>query len=600
MIQPTRYLHSLSRKARLWLPLLVLLTAFYLPPLNGQTTPVQARTAVIQAPVLKWQQGGCYNSWCETGWYSSPAVADVDGNGTPEVIASAYSVVALDGATGALRWRIRSGHDRAENPDVVKDVGRTWPGIIVADVDGNGDLEIITAHGGGVVAVYSHDGYFRSGWPQKPISNELRGVTVADLDHDGSLEVLVTGALGSKTNAWVFEHTGALRAGWPQLANDSGYAWGVYNDNAAVADLDADGAGEMVIPSDVHYIAAYAANGVQLQANAIYGNKAWGKVGVHVDHAVDLRGYANCGIEHRPNFANSPATIADVDGNGTPEIIVVGNVYNCGTAPYTDLYEMPFIFNRDRTRWQGVGFDWTAIPTPDSQAAPLSEDYTLIENSRPNPVAADLDGDGNLEILYPSYDGRLHAYWLDKTEHGQWPYAVYKASEGFFRFASEPVVADLDNNGRAEVIFASWVQKGKNATGKLHILDDQGNVLHEVDLPKAFGGGDWNGALAAPTLANLDSDPDLEVVLNTAHAGFVAYDLPGTANARVLWGTGRGSYQRAGVAPASNAATPTPTPPGGPTATPTPDLTPAGTPTLVPTAPPTVYNSRVLLPIVRK
>src|SRR5690606_21172708 len=135
---------------------------------------------------------------------------------------------------------------------------------------------------------------------------------------------------------------------------------------------------------------------------------------------------------------------------------------------------------------------------------------------------------------------------------------------------------------------------GKNATGKLHILDDQGNVLHEVELPKAFGGGDWNGALAAPTLANLDSDPDLEVVLNTAHAGFVAYDLPGTANARILWGTGRGSYQRTGVAPAMNAATPTPTPPGGPTATPTPDLTPVGTPTLVPTAPPTAYNNRVL------
>ncbi len=53
-----------------------------------------------------------------------------------------------------------------------------------------------------------------------------------------------------------------------------------------------------------------------------------------------------------------------------------------------------------------------------------------------------------------------------------------------------------------------------------------------------------NGALPAPTLSNLDADPDLEVVLNTAHSGLVAYDLPGTANARVLWGTGRGNYQR--------------------------------------------------------
>ncbi|MEZ4736482.1 MAG: VCBS repeat-containing protein [Caldilineaceae bacterium] len=592
-----RFLSVPRRRQRLLLLLLVWLTISHQLPIGGQTPTVQGATGALPAPVLKWQQGGCYGSWCETGWYSSPAVADLDGNGTMEVIASAYSIVALDGATGALRWRIRSGHDRSENPDVVKDVGRTWPGIIIADVDGNGDPEIVTAHGGGVVSVYNQDGYFAEGWPQKPINNEIRGLSVSDLDGDGSLEVLATGALGSKTNAWVFEHTGTLRTGWPQLSNDTGYAWGVYNDNAAIADLDADGAGEIVIPSDVHYICAYEANGVQLPANAIYGNKAWGKVGVHVDHAVDLRGYANCGEEHRPNFANSPATIADVDGNGTLEIIVVGNVYNCGADPYMDLYEMPFLFNRDRTRWQGDGFDWTAIPAPDDQAAPLSEDYNVIENSRPNPVAADLDGDGKLEILYPSYDGRVHAYWLDKTEHGQWPYAVTEPGEGFLRFAGEPAVADLDNNGRAEVIFASWVQKGTNATGKLHILDDQGNVLHELALPPAFGGGDWNGALAAPTLANIDSDADLEVVLNTAHAGFVAYDLPDTANARILWGTGRGSQSRNGVTPA--AATPAPTPTST-TPTVTPTTMPGETPTPIATAPPTGNSNRVLLPVIRK
>src|SRR3972149_736347 len=37
--------------------------------------------APVPAPVLKWQNKGCYSSWCETGWYSSPAAADLDGNG---------------------------------------------------------------------------------------------------------------------------------------------------------------------------------------------------------------------------------------------------------------------------------------------------------------------------------------------------------------------------------------------------------------------------------------------------------------------------------------------------------------------------------------
>jgi hypothetical protein len=267
---------------------------------------------------------------------------------------------------------------------------------------------------------------------------------------------------------------------------------------------------------------------------------------------------------------------------------VVGNIYNCGTNPYTDLYEMPFIFNKDRSRWSASGFDWTVIPAPDSKAAPLSEDYNLIENNLPNPVVADLDGDGQKEILYASYDGRVHAYWLDKTEHGHWPFSVYNASEGFYRFASEPVVVDLDNDGHAEVIFASWPQKGTHQTGKLYILDDLGNVLQAVNLPAAFGSPDWNGALAAPTLAQLDSDPDLELVLNTASGGFVAYDLPGTANAHVLWGTGRGGYQRNGItAQPRPLSTPTPSP-----------TAPTPTPTFVPTGPTATPKARLFLPMI--
>ncbi len=107
-------------------------------------------------------------------------------------------------------------------------------------------------------------------------------------------------------------------------------------------------------------------------------------------------------------------------------------------------------------------------------------------------------------------------------------------------------MADLDSNGQAEVIFSSWTEKGSGKTGKLHILSSLGVPIYETTLPAAFGGGNWNGALAAPTLANIDTDADLEVVLNTAHSGLVAYDLPGTAGARIYWSTGRGSYQRSG------------------------------------------------------
>ena len=497
--------------------------------------------AEVSAPTLKWQRGGCYSSWCETGWYSSPAVADIDGDGNVEVIASAYSIVVLDGATGNLKWRVNSGTDRS-NPNL-DNVGRTWPGIVVADVDGDGQLEIVTAHSGAYISVYDSSGYFKPGWPKYVNANEFRGLSVADIDGDGKMEIIVTAATGSQTNTWVFGYDGTIRSGWPQLSNDTGYAWGVYNSNASVADINGDGKAEIVVPSDVHYICAYRPTGVQVQANSMYGSKAWGGVGVAVDLAAELRGYVDCGVEHRPNFADSPATIADVNNDGIPEVVVTGNVYNCGTDPYTSLYEGVFIFNADRSRFNMNGFNWETVPT--NLGAPLSEDYNVIESCMPNPVVVDIDGDGNKEILYPAYDGKMHCLWLDKTEKYHWPYSVYNPAEGFRRFASEPVVVDLDNDGKAEIIFTSWTQKGSNHVGKVHILDMQGNLLHEIDLPTAAS-TNWNGALAAPTVADIDGDGDLEIVANTVNSGIVAYHLPNTKNARILWGTGRGNFRRTG------------------------------------------------------
>jgi len=503
-----------------------------------QYLPLVLNTA-IKAPLLKWQRGGCYSSWCETGWYSSPAVANIDPDPQAEVIAGTYDLVALDGMTGALEWRVENG-------------SRVWPGIALADLTGNSSLEIIVGRSGDQLTVYTTSGGVI--WSRNPFgSGEIRSLAVANLENDGLVEIIVGRASGGSTKQIsVYEPDGSVRPGWPARRDgEPGYGWGMYNQNVAAADLNNDGFKEIIGPTDTHYITALDRSGNQLPTNAMYnvfnpvGPKVWSQVGVHVDHAVDLVGYADCGTEHRPNFADSAPVLADVNKDGSREIILVGNIYNCGTDPYTSLYQMPFILNADRSRWKGSGFDWTAIPLPDPADAPISENYNVIETAEPNPALADLDGDGFQEILFASYDGRMHAYWLDKTEHGKWPYSVYKPAEGFLRFASEPVVADLNNDGKAEVLFTSWVQKGTYRTGRLHMLDYLGNVLYEIDLPSAIN-GDWNGALAAPTLANIDTDADLELVVLTAQAGVVAYDLPGTASAQILWGTGRGGFYRSG------------------------------------------------------
>ena len=494
--------------------------------------------ASVSEPVLKWQHGGCYSSWCETGWYSSPAVADLDGDGDVEVIAGAYAIFILDGADGTLIKKIDPDGDRI------------WPGIVVADLDDDDDLEMVTCHGGGYLHVFDHNG--DAVWSRRPVSNELRGLSVADMDADGTLEIVVNAASYGKINTWVYEHDGTLRDGWPQLDSEIGSAYGVFNDNAAIADLDADGTSEIVVPSDVHSICTYEPDGSPVPANAIYGSKVWGEVGVWESLEIEIRGWGQCSNSdlreerYRPNFAHGAASIGDMDGDGILEVAVTGNTYDCGFSPYLNRYTGVYLFNADRSRFQAGAIDWETVPVDTGE--PLSEDYNQIESCQPNPVLADLDGDGIKEILFASYDGRVHAFWLDKTEHGNWPYAVNQATEDFLRFASEPLVADLDNDGRSEVLFTTWTQKGSDQTGQLHIVNYLGIQMHAVDLPAAYGSPDWNGGLAAPTLANIDGDADLEVVINTAHSGVVAYDLPGTAQATVQWATGRGNFCRNGFA----------------------------------------------------
>jgi hypothetical protein len=522
-----------------------LLTFIGLVILGGLLAPARAaQVSAVAAPVLKWQYAGCNAPphWCDTGWYASPAVADLDGDSKAEVIWGHYDLFAINGENGSVQWTAQGS-------------ARIWPGIAVADLTGNGSLEVIVGRGGDQLTVYNGAGGVI--WVRNPFggSAEIRTLAVEDLEQDGQLEIVVgranngrNGERGTKQVS-VYQPDGNVRPGWPARRDgEPGYGANMYNENVTIADLNGDGFKEIFAPTDTHYITALDRNGNQLAVNSAYSPRTvWSQVGVHVDQTADLRGYADCGTEHRPNFADAAPSIADVDGNGSLELIVPGDVYNCDIGdPDGDMYYLPWILKLDRTRWNGSGFDWTVLPAPAPNSGPLSQDYGVIQRAVVNAVVADLDGDGRKEILYPSYDGRVHAYWLDKTQHGSWPFDVPGSG---IRFASEPAVADLDDDGKAEVIFTSWPENGGNRVGQLYILDWQGNQLHAVNLPAPGEGEDWNGGLGAPTIANIDADADMEVVVGTVSSGAVAYDLPGSASARILWGTGRGSYKRTGVAP---------------------------------------------------
>jgi hypothetical protein len=89
--------------------------------------PAADTPQALAAPVLKWAYGGCTANQCQTGWYSSPAVADLNGDGQAEVLWGSYDLVALNGSTGGLSWRAAND-------------GRVWPGVAVADLTGDGTL----------------------------------------------------------------------------------------------------------------------------------------------------------------------------------------------------------------------------------------------------------------------------------------------------------------------------------------------------------------------------------------------------------------------------------------------------------------------------
>src|SRR2546427_1833294 len=290
------------------------------------------------APVLMWQYGGCIpGPYCDTGWYSSPAVADLDGDGQQDVIWGAYDVVALNGSDGSLKWRAPSGN-------------RVWPGIAIADLTGDGTLEVIVGRASDQLTAY--DRFGNVVWTQNPFGiGELRTLAVADLESDGQLEILVGRTENDETpQLTVFEPNGTVRPGWPvRHSGEPGFGWGLYNENVVVADMNGDGFKEVFSPTTGHYITAVDRNGNQLGTNAMFdrisnapvGPKVWSQVGIHVDQTADLRGYSICGTEHRPTFENSAPVVADVDGDGVPELIVVGNIYNCATD--VGLYYMPFI-----------------------------------------------------------------------------------------------------------------------------------------------------------------------------------------------------------------------------------------------------------------
>ena len=117
-------------------------------------------------------------------------------------------------------------------------------------------------------------------------------------------------------------------------------------------------------------------------------------------------------------------------------------------------------------------------------------------------------------------------------------------------YASEVVVADLNQDNTAELILTTFGDPDSIAPGTAHgylmILDSNGNILYDLELPEQGTDGNGKGAPAAPTVMDLNGDGTLEIVVQTFGAGCFVYTVPGSAENQLLWPTGRGNYLRDG------------------------------------------------------
>ena len=499
-------------------------------------------------PTLKYQNAGSYEHWTEESYYSSPAIEDIDGDGKKEIIFSNYSITVLDAATGSIKWRVNSGKDR--NSPVVEvggNNGHTWSDIEIHDINGDGKKEIITGHGHGLISVLDSNGYFLPGWPQTPVDVSVRSVEVADLDSDGKKEIIVGLGVGGPTSVYVYNYDGTLREGWPQTPDSSdpvSWTYGIFMDTITTADLNNDNILEIIVPSDLSFISVFEPDGSPYMANeSVFGPKSWGQISLFEDYASEIRndnggwGFPVTGNELRENlykgeFGHAKAKVYDVDGNGTKEVIVTTIMCNRKYAPVypPTEYMTVAILNADRTRYRNdeLGYNWEVIPM--DLGKPLYQnDGSVASGVFQSPTISDIDGDGKVEILFNSYNGKVHCFGLDKKEPYAWPYSLTKRTSPKFEYASPVVCKDLNGDGKQEVIFTSFfdsTQNYGNIRGFLYILNYEGKVMHKIELPDTKEPGMYpNGAMAAPVVDDIDGDGAYEIVINTLHSAICVYDL---------------------------------------------------------------------------
>ncbi len=303
---------------------------------------------------------------------AAPVVADLDGNGDLELVVAAAGVHAYD----------RTGQPLRGWPQVRTGLIASTPTI--ADLDGDGTAEVIVGSDDDFVYAWHADGTVVAGWPVHTGGDVFSRPAVGDVDGDGMPEVVVGSDDGG---IYLLGPQGQVRPGWPVRTD------GFVSADPTLVDLDGDGRKDIVIGSWDGSLYALDADGVALPGWPVrLGAPLWAHATV-----VDLRpvGQGLClaiaadrltllradgsimpkwPVQLR-SYTVSSVAVAELDGTAGPELVVGGDALWAFDIDGTPLRGWPYVSG---------AYVWAT------------------------PTVVDLDGDGLDEVLAGDFGGSLH------------------------------------------------------------------------------------------------------------------------------------------------------------------------------------------------
>lgn len=347
--------------------------------------------------------------------------------------------------------------------------------ISTGDIDGDGDMDIVSGEYFGNTAVLLNDG---SGVfsMQAPLMIDgiavslsyLPSPTLADVDEDGDLDLYI-GTLDGIVKVGLNDGTGVFASAPDMLAD------GVLLDVGTLAfpefaDVDEDGDLDLYVGEQNGLIKVFINNGSGVFASA--GNLQAGGVDIDVS-----------------NFAQ-PAFF-DLNEDGDLDLYIGDQ---SGTIK---------VFLND-----GSGV-FTASADLQSSAA----DIDVLAYS--SPAFIDIDDDGDTDLLSGDYYGNIHVYnndGLGSLSNGP---DLQAFGTGFsFGNLAAPAFADIDNDGDLDVFVGTYY-------GTISTLNNNGTGQFTKGANLMAGGVELNaGSLPMPTFADIDEDGDMDLFVGN-NAGFV-------------------------------------------------------------------------------